>query len=144
MELDREFVTEQTLATDIHGLQPNTDIIVKVAAKNALGTGQPAINTTTTKMRQDSESILSATPLTSTVLIITVSKSVSDRGYQVCVASPSNNGRVRHFNLTETVPNVTNFDPATTYMIKCVSYSHDGNDTCYESVENVTTKEGGK
>ena len=139
-----EFVTKQPLATDIHGLQPNTDIIVKVAAMNAIGTGQPAINNATTKMRNEDQNIFSTTPLTSTVLMVTVRKTVSEKGYQVCVASPSNNGRPRHFNLTETTTNVTNFDPATRYMVKCVSYSQDGNDTCYESVENVTTKEGGK
>ena len=144
MELDREFMITQPLATDIHGLQPNTDIIVKVAAKNALGTGQPAMNNTVTKMRKKNQNIFSATPLMSTVIMVTVLQVVSERGYQVCVASPSNNGRARHFNLTETITNVTNFDPATTYMIRCVVYFHDGNDTCYESVENVTTKEGGK
>ena len=144
MELDREFMITQPLATDIHGLQPNTDIIVKVAAKNALGTGQLAINKNTTKMRQENKNIFSATPLTSTVIMVTVLRRVSERGYQVCVASPSNNGRARHFNLTETTTNVTNFDPATTYLIKCVSYSQDGRDTCFESAEKVTTKEGGK
>ena len=144
MELDREFVTKQPLATNIHGLQPNTDTIVKVAAKNALGTGQPAMNNTTTKLRKEDQSIFSATPLTSTVLRVTVVQAVSERVYQVCVASPSNDGRARHFNLTGTITKVTNFDPATTYIIRCVIYFHDGNDTCYESVGKVTTKEGGK
>ena len=144
MELDREFVTKQPLAINIHGLQPNTDIIVKVAAKNALGTGQSAMNNTTTNMRQENKNIFSATPLTSTVIMVGVLWAVSEKGYQVCVASPSKNGRPRHFNLTETVTNVTNFNPATTYMIRCVGYFHDGNDTCYESVESVTTREGGK
>ena len=144
MELDREFVTKQPLATDIHGLQPNTDHTVKVAAKNALGTGQLAMDNATTDMRNEDQNIFSATPLTSTVIMVEVLRRVSEKGYQVCVASPSNNGRARHFNLTETITNVTNFDPATTYMIKCVGYSQDGHDTCYESVENVTTKEGGE
>ena len=144
MELDREFMITQPLATDIQGLQPNTDIIVKVAAKNALGTGKPAMNNATTDMRNEVQSIFFATPLTSTVLMVTVLQTVSERAYQVCVALPSNDGRARHFNLTGTITNVTNFDPATTYMIRCVIYFHDGNDTCYESVENVTTKEGGK
>ena len=67
MELDREFMITQPLATDIHGLQPNTDIIVKVAAKNALGTGKPAMNNATTDLRNEEQSIFSATPLTSTV-----------------------------------------------------------------------------
>ena len=144
MELDKEFVTKQPLATDIHGLQPNTDIIVKVAAKNALGTGKSAMNNATTDMRNEDQNIFSTTSLTSTVIMVEVLWRVSEKGYQVCVASPSNNGRARHFNLTETTTNVTNFDPATTYMIKCISYSQDGNDGCFESVENVTTKEGGK
>ena len=144
MELDREFVTKQPLATDIHGLQPNTDIIVKVAAKNALGTGKPAMDNATTDMRNEDQNIFSATPLTSTVLRVTVLQGVSERVYQVCVALPSNDGRARHFNLTGTITNVTNFDPATTYMIRCVSYSQGGNDTCFESVERVKTKKGGK
>ena len=144
MELDREFVTKPPLATEIHGLQPNTDHTVKVAAKNALGTGKSAMNNTTTDMRNENQNIFSATPLTSTVIMVGVLQGVSERGYQVCVASPSNNGRARHFNLTETTTKVTNFDPATTYMIKCVIYFNNGNDACYESVENVTTKEGGK
>lgn len=146
MELDKWFTTNHALATEIHGLQPNTDYTMKVAANNALGPGQQAMINTSTMSRKD-QKLFTATPLTSTTLMVKATNIVRMRtGYLACHVSPNDNGQYgpRHFNLTETVTNVSGLNPATMYTIKCVMYAQNGTDTCIQSTENVTTKQGSK